>query len=386
MPFVIHHVGARFGSIPFDIPDLFAPETSVVFFDADEDCVDGLLERTSKTAHGEQVVSACLGNRDGQATFNITINPSASSLLEPSKRSAGFVQPMFGIDWDVYDCARVVERRTVTLTSLDALLAKRPDIPTPDVLSLDTQGGEFDILEGASRTIASSVVGLLIEVEFIDLYEGVRRFGDIASLAERQGFVFCGFQHMIDAQASRQPIGLRTTGFPIAADALFLRNVDHLRSEAPHQLGKLAFASVIFGFLDHAFASIAAIDQSAGGSSSERWSRMIGDLHVAAAGMPKVWLPRFPEVLREGEFSRFSREPDPSQWPSMMDLQGWMREHAGPQAVADAIEGLEQLADTPVEHVLRSHGFGVIADKTNFCRRDQAHKLAQLLRRAGTLT
>jgi FkbM family methyltransferase len=138
--FTIHHVGARFGNMPFSIPDFFADCIEVVLFDADDDCIEGLIDRTNGRDLRTSLVSACLSDQDGDAEFHITINPSASSLLEPSEASRGFVQPLFGIDWDVARAASVVERRTLVTRRLDTLLSERTEIPLPDFLSLDTQG------------------------------------------------------------------------------------------------------------------------------------------------------------------------------------------------------------------------------------------------------
>ncbi|MSP00842.1 MAG: FkbM family methyltransferase [Acetobacteraceae bacterium] len=225
-PFIIHHVGARFGNSPFPIPEQFTRDVEVVLFDADDDCVEGLLERDAAAGVRRRIVSTWLSDTDGEVEFRLTVNASASSLLEPSEASRGFVQPIFGIDWDVAGCATVIERRRLKASRLDTLLASRPDIPAPDFLSLDTQGSELAIIAGAANSIRESVIGLIVEVEFIDLDERVPRFGAIAGQLEAAGFHFAGFHDMIDAQASRQPIGRRSNGFPVAADALFLRRVD----------------------------------------------------------------------------------------------------------------------------------------------------------------
>ena len=378
--FIIHHVGARFGNIPFSIPDDFADCVELVLFDADEDCVAGLVNMKGGNNLHTTLVSACLSDQDKDAEFHITLNPSASSLLQPSEASRELVQPLFGIDWDVADSASIVERRSVTTKRLDTLLLERTDLPPPDFLSLDTQGSELQIIEGACNTIAHTVVGLIVEVEFIELYKNVSRFGEIASLLEKLGFQLARFIDMIDAQASRQPIGCRSDGFPIAADALFLRRVDSIKDRDHGIPEKLAFASIVFGHLDYAFAALGAANPEPDGPDMPRWRSFTQQLCAAAAGCPKIYLPRFPDILPKEAIKRFSQDPDISKWPSLMDLRTWRKtlESTGLD-LAHELNVLETPADFPIESILRQHGFTKLADRTNFCRRDQSHKLKQLL-------
>jgi len=379
--FVVHHVGARFGSTPFEVPARFASGIDLVLFDADEDCVDGLLEQGGPGGERRRIVAACLADADGEVEFRLTVNASASSLLEPSEASRGFVQPIFGIDWDVARCATVIERRRIHACRLDTLLAARPDIPPPDFLSLDTQGSESAIIAGASEAIRTNVIGLIVEVEFIDLYERVPRFGVIAGQLEEAGFHFAGFRHMIDAQASRQPIGRRSDGFPVAADALFLRRIDCTSGpECAGSLLRLAFASVVFGFLDHAFAALDAAAAPALEPAQPDWLAFLARLQQIALAEPRLFLPRFPDILPAHEIRRFAREPDITRWPGMMDTRAWQSEQElRDGSVHDTLDRLELVGDTPIEAHLRDHGFAELADRTNLCRRDQAHKLRRFL-------
>ena len=377
--FTIHHVGARFGNMPFSIPDHFADCIEVVLFDADKDCIDGLNERLDK-APNTRLISACLSNRDGNAEFSITMNPSASSLLDPSEATNGFVQALFGIDWDLEGCASVVERRSVAVNRLDTLLLKHTDLPSPDFLSLDTQGSELQIIEGARDAIARSVVGLVVEVEFVELYKNVRRFGDVVGLLEESGFHFARFVDTVDAYGSRQPIGWRSDGFQIAANALFLRRVETVPSDGLDSvLEKLAFASVVFGHLDHAFSALSAIESSqAIGANTPSWCGFVRQLRSAATKCPKIYLPKFPDILPKESIKRFSQEPDISKWPSLMSLRRWRKGLEGID-IERQLDSLEAITDTPIEAVLRKNGFEVLADRTNFCRRDQTHKLKHFL-------
>jgi hypothetical protein len=296
------------------------------------------------------------------------------------------MQPMFGIDWDVMAGARVVERRRVVTARLDTLLGNRPDLPVPDFLSLDTQGSELSILRGAEGTMRrGGIVGLIVEVEFVELYERVTRFGDVQSWLEEQGFHFAGFSHIINAQSSSQPIGRRSEGFPIAADATFLSRVDRFsilsQEERKTSLQKLAFASVCLGHLDHAFAALEQCGRVENCDSLPGWLAFLQRLQIASDQTPRMFLPQFPDILPESSVKRFSSEQDPNRWPNLLDLTVWReRTEANIADLDRVISQLGTRADTPIEATLREAGFTDLAARTNFARSDQVHKLQLLIK------
>jgi hypothetical protein len=64
-----------------------------------------------------------------------------------------------------------------------------------------------------------------------------------------------------------------------------------------------------------------------------------------------------------------------------MDLTVWRERTEAKIADLDrVISELGALADTPVEATLREAGFTDLADRTNFARRDQVHKLQLLIK------
>jgi FkbM family methyltransferase len=381
--FNIHHVGARFGNTPFSIPQKFVDSIETIMYDADIDCVGEMvrIDELSNSLFPRRIVSACLSDYDGTAEFRLTVNASASSMLEPSEAASGFIQSLFGVDWDVADCAKVIERRSTKCFRLDTLLRLHPDISTPDFLSLDTQGSELSILKGASGALGDSIVGLMVEVEFIELYSGGPRFGDISGYLEEHGFHFAGFHQMINAQANRQSIGMHGRGFPIAADALFLRRIDFFENRRNAKaLKRLAFASLMFGHADHAFSALLKLTESEMYESGSSMAEFLFELWSAIQSSPMIYLPKFPDILPEQHYARFSIEPDIRHWPMMFELNGWNEQYLIKGVkVQDVLSGMESKQDSAIEAVLRKHGFFDVADNVNFRRRDQAHKLLILL-------
>ena len=78
-----------------------------------------------------------------------------------------------GMEWDPVNWGdkNRVERVTVACMTLDSLTASLGD---PDFVSIDTEGHEFIILQGASDTIAKARPGFLIEFHSPENYDSCR--------------------------------------------------------------------------------------------------------------------------------------------------------------------------------------------------------------------
>jgi hypothetical protein len=67
-----------------------------------------------------------------------------------------------------------------------------------------------------------------------------------------------------------------------------------------------------------------------------------------------------------------------------LDLTAWYERSEAKVADLDqVISDLGALADTPIEATLREAGFADLADRTNFTRRDQVHKLQMLIKQTA---
>src|SRR5262249_12181761 len=221
---VAHHVGARGFGVSFNVPDAFRPEVTHVLYEADVECVERMRHDAdsplAQALSEKYVLPYCLGRKRSSASLNITANAYASSLFPPDP---GFYQYYceIPIDTAVYDVAyremlELARKADVEVHSLDELFAegKIPLATPPDCLSLDTQGSELEILEGARNTLSQGVLGVVSEVEMIPMYSGQPLLGDILNFMRRQGFIFAGFTASYEISSYRAPIGFRARAFP----------------------------------------------------------------------------------------------------------------------------------------------------------------------------
>jgi len=112
---------------------------------------------------------------------------------------------------------------------LDGVLGNFP----AEFIKLDTQGTEYEILQGAQYTLTTQTAAIYCEVEFAQIYEGQKLFGDIQCFLHDFGFSFIGFDNM--SYRSRWRLGRERL---LHADALFIK--DPLEQTVSHRQAQVA--------------------------------------------------------------------------------------------------------------------------------------------------
>jgi FkbM family methyltransferase len=124
------------------------------------------------------VVQAAVGEREHEQPVFRSVHSEASSLL-PLRHDAG---ELYGMDLTQFEAG------TVRVRTLDALCEEH-GFPDVDLLKIDVQGYEDRVLRGASITL-SHTRRLIIEVEYVSVYEGQTLVEGIRDAVERAGFEY----------------------------------------------------------------------------------------------------------------------------------------------------------------------------------------------------
>ncbi len=291
----IHHIGGIGESGPVEVLGRLG-HVEWVFYDAQVESLSSV--RVPGNIH--RLVQRAIGRTDSSAKFYITAWPSASSLLKPSPDAEKYTMVLENNRVQVWGPhTEIVESVDTQIHALDTLVGDN-QVPQIDFLSIDAQGAELSILEGASSALEERIVGVLCEVEFAELYLNQPLFCDIQNRLRTNQFRLCEiFNPQYFNTAPTSP-PFRGRGFLTVGEALFLRDAsrwianDHGSKQVSStqdtiQSLKLAAVAVAFDQLDYAIEICRNLEkmnlvslEALAHQSNVNYIRMLRDLYRAA--------------------------------------------------------------------------------------------------------
>ncbi len=215
-------IGARGGVHPLIEP--IADYVDVLAFEPDKDA--------AKDVAG--CLPLALSNKTGPAILYRCVAPTNDSLRP--------VNQEFVKRYNMVKFAQTGQDPVETIR-LDAALASA--VHKGEFLKLDTQGTEYEILQGAELTLSVEAIAVYCEVEFAQIYRGQKLFGDIEVFLRSYGFSFIGFDNM--SYRSRTPWKGRER--LLHADALFIKDPIE-QALTPRQNAVAAMACLLCGYDD----------------------------------------------------------------------------------------------------------------------------------------
>jgi FkbM family methyltransferase len=242
-------IGARGGT--HDIVHPVARLTSVLAFEPDaNECkrllsMKEVLEPWAKF----ELQPIALAETNDEATLHILAEPNNHSLRPPN---TSFINR--------YRMAKWTEQGTqrISTASLDGILSQTgpDDLAWGEFIKLDTQGTEFEILLGATKTLEERCVAVLTEVSFCELYEGQKLFSDVEHLLRKRGFSFYGFTSI--HTRSRKFLDKRThitAERALYSDAIFFKDpLSTSQARLTERQEKILFTvALLLNFYDFAF-------------------------------------------------------------------------------------------------------------------------------------
>lgn len=162
------------------------------------------LLQKSKRGDKEWVIHqrCAIGDHNGEAEINIAGNSTSSSLL-----------PMLNSHVSAEPSSAYVGTEVVALKSLDSVAPDYMADCKRTFLKIDTQGFEWQVLDGANN-ILPNIHGVLLELSLVPLYEGQHLWLDLIGRLEREGFVLWALQ-----PGFTDPISAKT----LQVDGIFFR-------------------------------------------------------------------------------------------------------------------------------------------------------------------
>jgi FkbM family methyltransferase len=243
-------IGARGGIHDMVLP--LAAATAVLGFEPDPVECENLKQKLTAESPWAlwKLESVALAEREKDAILHCMLKPTNNSLLPCN---VDFVER--------YQIETLKSRGTQPLKTytLDQVVfdEKHKDTLWGEMIKLDVQGTEYEILQGAKKTLLERTMVVLTEVEFFPVYHGQKLFSDIEVFLRGYGFSFYGFTTMHYRSCKkidkREGIGRERLHW---ADAVFFK--DPLRggleskilSQRSHAV--LFVGALLLGYLDFA--------------------------------------------------------------------------------------------------------------------------------------
>lgn len=268
--------------------DIFAPNLTIYGFDADvEACEQANADLAARKVNWhEKHIPLALSNTEGNATLYVTKYPGCSSLYPPSEE---YIKRFSG-NSELIKLESTVDLSTTTLEEF----CKAEGIKEIDFLHLDVQGGELNVLQGADGILNNSVLGLMTEVEFTEIYAGQPLFSDVDIYLRTQGLTLFDFGSMYRDRRRDIPVVSQShPGALIWSDAFYFR--DLMRSDldpslkTPEKLLKVACLADVMKFPDYALEILEYLTLNHGSEPRYNFANTIIES-----------LAQVPELMKEG--------------------------------------------------------------------------------------
>jgi FkbM family methyltransferase len=293
----ISHVGGRGENNIFPITRL-NKYIKYSIFEADPDCSAHL-----KLLYPDyDIITACISDKNKVKNFYLNQDRYTSSYLKPNNKYFNYYQEIDGSDALVAESLKMEKIIKLKTYSIDNLI-KSKKIEPSDLISLDTQGSEYEILKGMNKNLINQIVGIKIEISFVQVYKNSKIFADIDKLLTKKNFFLAELNTYNDKLPYSNKLKIRISKFlrgrflPLQGEALYLLRPESLsikKKNSSHKLKKLAFCLIAYGFTDMAFLCLSMKKINYNKNSEidkflHQFKKIITDLKEE---IPDLWQPK----------------------------------------------------------------------------------------------
>lgn len=243
---IVLDAGGRYGLHPNW--KTFTGELDYYLFEPDPIESKRLAEKYRKRASEVKVIDKALASDNGELTINFFRNRAMSSSVVRNPVSSLFKSGEREREVDI------VESINVKAESID-FFSEQNNLKL-DFLKLDTEGTEFQILQGAKKQIKENILGVRCEVSFDYIFEGMPLFSVLHEFMLSNDFILLNIDY--DGRGDYQNNFVKTNeryGVLTATDAVWVKRPNSLFNSIEKDNESLSikimkFAS--FCFLNHA--------------------------------------------------------------------------------------------------------------------------------------
>lgn len=173
---ILFDVGANKGQFACELREAGYAD-KIVSFEPLTSAYEELKNKAQKDAKWFIHDRVALGASSGEVKINIAGNSASSSVL-----------PMLTTHSNIAPKSSYIGQETVPVITLDSVIADYCSEQSRPFLKIDTQGFEWEVLDGAEELLGQAY-GVLLELSLVPLYEGQAMWLRLIQRMEEAGFM-----------------------------------------------------------------------------------------------------------------------------------------------------------------------------------------------------
>ena len=259
----------------------------VLGFEPDRREYDRLVDASRSARVPGEYFNIALHNQRGSVPLHLARDRGLSSIFEPDRTFLDAFPEAGRFDIETVE--------QVEVDTLDNQLQAR-QIDDIDFIKADTQGSELFVLQGSTRALTTSAVGVEVEVEFTPIYKEQPTFADVDLFMRGLGYLLFDLKPCYWKRAAGWKAG-GSYGQIVWADALYLKSAPALLQALPQlppdsrksKILRAISIALLYGYVDYALEIGAA-----GGSVFSADERRLIERRLREGGDDQGPLPVFP--------------------------------------------------------------------------------------------
>ena len=297
----------------------FSDQLRVFAFDARPGSINTPYKGSSLDLR--KIETAVGGKTETSRTLYVTKRPTGSSFYK--------INPYWAKRLSESAYYDLVETKQLSVRTLSDVIEKDA-INLPDFMKLDIQGAEFETLEALKPTHQRNLLGLLIEVEFLPIYEKQPLFADVNQLMSKMGFMLYDMRtHRSFASYNDEDFGWyknftayqrpssKLSALLYSGDALYIRDFHKRPPNSEIEVRKLTLVLLMHNYFDLAWLMV----------EKAKIDRIISDeLEKNLKGAILSLVPKPYRSKRKGRFSKLTDKFWHVMGLGQKQPAGWARE------------------------------------------------------------
>jgi len=245
LPFVICDVGARnFLTEPWKTLHSSNKEIiKIIGFEPDKNECKNLKEKNPNN----QYFDFALWNTNSVGNIHVAEETSTSSIYPPNFE---ILKQFEQKNWKPR-ITKSIEK--IQMKKLDSI-----DIKDIDFIKIDTQGSEYEILEGATKCLKEDCFGITLETWTEEIHKGQKLCFDIMKFMHEQSFTFFDLEEGAHWKRKTAIPNLRGKSQITQVDLLYFKKIKNFFEEKPsfEKIVKAIAIADVWGFPDYSFELI----------------------------------------------------------------------------------------------------------------------------------